>query len=270
MPSCITSPPTDAEMQAAQVCTEDCPGQPRNCAEGLIFATQGCASDCPKTYTDMYLAQTFGCACISNSTGGGSSTTHSATTTGSTAAMGSTTATARVKSTQVLGTVTMQVPNCAAFVNEPNSSKAVKEGLKNHFVSPDHESKGVTLTVTLSCTTSRRLSDRQLAAGDLLANYVIDVPAAAAASGVDVNTIKSTIGNAKPAELTSTVTAAVKNYGFKGSYQLTVSNIAAPTLQTVYDATTTTARQRDSSTRALTVANGWLYLVSLMLISGLM
>jgi hypothetical protein len=206
-------------------------------------------------------------------TTGVSSTTGTTTTAGSTlpatsTSPVSTSSTARVKSVQVVGTVTMKVPNCTAFTKETNSTKAVKDGLRKQFLTSEHETAGVTLEVQLSCSTRRMLSERQLATGDLLAGYTIDVPATA--TGVSAAAISSSIGSVSKDALTASVTAAVSSYGFSGSYTVQVSDIAAPQLKTIYDNPSTTKALRDSSTRAVAMCNGLVYLASLLLIKGLM
>jgi hypothetical protein len=136
----------------------------------------------------------------------------------------------RVKSTQVLGTVTITVPNCVAFTSEANSVSAVRDGLKSKFLKQEVESQGVSLTVTLLCS-SRRLSDRRLSGDALAVNYVIDIPSTA--TTVNANDVESTIMQTKPDALTTSIKSAVSNYTFQNSYDLAVNTISTPSRKTV-------------------------------------
>jgi hypothetical protein len=152
----------------------------------------------------------------------------------------------RVKSTQVLGTVTITVPNCVAFTSEANSVRAVTDGLKSKFLKKDAESQGVSLKVTLSCS-SRRLSDRRLAGDALNVNYVIDIPSTVTA--VNADDVQSTIMQTQPDALTSSINSAVSTYTFNNNYDLTVNTISTPSRKTIL-----ADSQRDSAGNRLSLS----------------
>jgi hypothetical protein len=166
-----------------------------------------------------------------------SSATSSTTGTVPSAATESTTAVAsttvdpkRVKLTLISGSVTITVPNCANVSSDANSLNAVTDGLRKQFLTDDSEAKGITLFVTMSCASGRRLSSRLLAGDSLNVNYVITVPATATST---VANIQSTILQSKPSDLTTSIKTAVSQYSFQNFYDLSVASIAAPLVKPV-------------------------------------
>jgi hypothetical protein len=129
---------------------------------------------------------------------------------------------------KVTGSVTITVSNCSAFVAEPNSVKAVQDGLRKAFLGSKTDSR-VQLAVLLTCATSRRLSMRRLSES-VDGQYTITIPPTV--TGIDVNVVKNSIVASSPASLTDSISGAMAQYSFSGNFTVAVTSVSTPSVAT--------------------------------------
>jgi len=133
-----------------------------------------------------------------------------------------------VVATQVSGNVNMQVPNAAAFVNDPVAKEGVRDGLATTTGVPKQY-------ITVNMRVGRRLSaERFLQSSSVIVDYIILIPAAATnvpptVSGSSIATSLTTVA---PTVFASRVTQSITQANGP-TYSVTVNPIQAPTVQTI-------------------------------------